>query len=161
MSANIQVKAVVVGQGAFTTKMPLAGKEGPVTALLQGLSQASVLVGEMEGIFRGQDPVIAIPVLSGCGTNPVSNSMSGRVFPCHDAGTGRRTYLTGSVAMREAHSLPCDAIDVRSLMVCAAFDGEVPDSEVIREDKENIGSSGERMGPCEEKKGESAEHDGR
>ncbi len=118
-------------------------------------------MGEVEGILRGKDSVIAIPVLSGCGTNPVSNSVSGRVFSCHDAGPGRRTYLTGSVAMCEADAFFRDTIDVRRLVVGAAFNGEVPDSQVIGEDKENIGSSGKRMGPCEEKKGESAEHDGR
>ena len=63
--------------------------------------------------------------------------------------------------MSEADTLSCNTVNVRRLVVYAALDREIPDSQVIGEDKEDIGCSCKRLGPCEEEKEIRAEHDDR
>ena len=159
--ADVAVETVVFRERSLATKMPLPCEEGPVATLFERLGKAGIFMRKVPDVFRWQDLVVSLPVEPGSSPDPVGDSVTGGVFPGHNAGAGGRADLAGGVAMSEADAFFRDTIDVRRLVVGAAFNGEVPDSQVIGEDKENIGSSGKRMGPCEEKKGESAEHDGR
>ena len=143
VSADVLVKAVVLREGALAPEMPLAGEEGSVATLFEGLGQAGVLVRKMADVFRGQDPVVAFPVQASGGPDPVGDAMAGGIFPGHDAGAGGRAHLAGGIAMGEAYALPCDAIDVRGFVVGAAFNGQVSDPEVISEDENDVGSGGE------------------
>ena len=159
VSADVAVETVVFREGALAAKMPLPCKEGSVATLFERLGQTGVFMRKLPDIFGGKDLIVALPIQPGSGSNPVSDAVASGVFPGHDAGAGGRADLTGSVAMSEADTLSCNTVNVRRLVVYAALDREIPDSQVIGEDKEDIGCSCKRLGPCEEEKEIRAEHD--
>ena len=161
VSADIAVEPVVFGEGSLAAKMPLPCEEGSVATLFECLGQTGIFMRKLPDIFGGKDLIVALPIEPGSGSNPVRDAVASGVFPGHDAGTGGRADLTGSVAMSEADTLSCDTVNVRCLVVYAALDREVPDSQVISEDKEDIGCSCKRVGPCEEEKEVRAKHDDR
>ena len=133
--ADVVVETVVFRERSLAAKMPLSCEEGSVATLFERLGQTGVFMGKLPGIFGGKDLIVTLPIQPSSGSNPVRDAVTSGVFPSHDAGAGGRADLTGSVAMSEADTLSCDTVNVRRLVVYAALDREIPDSEVIGEDK--------------------------
>ena len=158
VSPDVAVETVVFREGALAAKMPLPCEEGPVATLFERLGKAGIFMRKVPAVFRWQDPVVTLPVEPGSSSDPVGDSVAGGVFPGHDAGAGGRTDLAGGVAMSEADAFFRNTIDMGRLVVGAAFNGQVPDPEVISEDEDDIGSGGEGGWAGEEEDREKKAH---
>ena len=89
-AAHVDVEALILGPPAFGTEMPLARKEGCITALLHRLSQRRCIERETIGVGRGEQLRVALPLVRlGRRTDVVGDPEPLRPLPRHDARPGR------------------------------------------------------------------------
>lgn len=111
--------------------MPFACEESTITTGLEGFGDGGEFSGELGAVLRGEDFVVALPVLASFCANPIGDAQAGGILSGHDGGARGGADLAGGVSVREAHAGFGEGIDVGCFVEGGAFDGEVLDAEVI------------------------------
>ena len=90
-------------------------------------------------VFGRENFVVAIPLCSRRRADPIRNAMARGIFPSHDADPRWAAHLARCVSLIEAHTAFCQFVEIRSFVKRAAFDADVFDPVVIREDENKVG----------------------
>ena len=152
MAAFVDLESMMLGLRGISSEMPLAGEEGAVAALLEGLGHGGGVSRKVVSVFRREHAVVALPLRAGGCPNPIGDANAGRVLPAHDGSAGGRANLAGRVAIGEAHPRLGKSIDVGSLVKGGALDGEVVDAKIIGENENDVGLSQRDEGNEEEER---------
>lgn len=126
------------GDRSLVAAGPLAEEGGGVALVFHDLGQDDMvgIVGLLacDGIFivtsiaDASRPELLVAAYEGVA----------RVLSRHEGRTGRRTYRTAGIGLREAHALTRQTVDVRRVDIGLAVAGEVAIAHVIAEDEDNV-----------------------
>lgn len=133
---DIFVEPVVCGEGIFrlAPEVPLAEMPGVVPCLAQRPRKGCQVVRQVHGVFWFEE---VAPIAPG---NEVRDADPRRVLPGHHTRPRGRADRTGGVGVGEARPFACKPIQVRRLVEWTAVTAEVPPTQVVGQDTDNVRS---------------------
>ena len=137
--------------GRLLAEVPFAKVAGGVAALLEGLGEGFLLVGQVRtgcGVrkFLGRE-------IAATG-QPVGELKARGVFARQDAGARGRADVAGRVGIGEPHVGAGETVKLRGFVERAALDAKVAPAEVVDEEEDDVGRARGRGGV--ERSGEAA-----
>ena len=135
VSANIEVKSLVVGPMPLVAKVPLPGKKGLVSMPLQFLGNGHFLVGQVVAVLGMKK---LVPIVVGLAGYPVGDVDAHGMSPGHDAGTTGPTQGLLAVSRFKPHSHSAEPIQIWRLHLRVTTKMTNPVTQIVHRDEEHI-----------------------
>ena len=136
-SALVDVESAVFRPEPFVAQVPLAGEEGGVSGLLEGLCQGTVVLGHVPGIIghRKFDAPAFRERLARIRADVVGDAVPWRIDAQHDARARGTAHLAGRISLRESHAAAGKRVDMGRLVERTAFNADILDSVVVNQNE--------------------------
>ncbi len=133
---------MIGGPRSLAPQVPFAGKESLVAGITQCfrereflLAQIALVIGRQMTVMPSRPP----PVLAGSIADPRRDAVFRGILAGQNARPRRATNLAGRVPASELHPRGGDAVDLGTLVVRGPFVAQIPPSQIIGQDENDIG----------------------
>ena len=140
-AAEVVVEALVFRPPASGAEVPFAGEEGGVAGGLEGFRERGRGEGEAIGVGRGAKLGVAFPVGWLRGADVVGDAGALGPLAGEDAGARGRADGARGVGIGELRAVAGEAIKVGRFVERAAVGAEVLATEVVGEEKDDVGGA--------------------